>query len=88
MSKSLQFKKPKNYRKSSYKIVKMLISFASIAVLTIIGVFIGVNGFQAVIEWLVSKWACMMAVIILFAATIIWWIADFARNIKRSSEDE
>ena len=82
------YKKPRNLKKTSLKMAKLLVTFALISIFTIIGVFIGLNGIQAVMEWFASKWFCMVAVIALIAVVIAWWLWDFFRNMKRVAEDE
>ncbi len=87
MSKS-QYKKPKDIKESTLKVVKLLVTFVLIAVIVMVAIFIGLNGFQAVLNWFVSKWACLVVVILLLVVTATWWILDMAKNLKKVAEDE
>lgn len=83
------YKKKKAVNKTTLSTIKIIISVACVAILSIIVYVVAKNGWQYIIDWFKGKWFCFVVVIALFVITIGWNLYSvFKFAIKGMSGDE
>lgn len=87
-SKQSHYKKPKSIKKNIVATIKILVTTAVIAVTAIVMYYGFTDGWQAVADWFSSKYACLIAVIILVAGFLAMWIISLAKTMKKVQDNE
>ena len=82
------YKKPKNKAKAVFATVRIVGTFAVIAVLGMIFFYAVKDGWDAVFAWFGGKYACMCVIILLVAITLAAWLYVLINRIRRLKEDE
>lgn len=83
-----KYKKQSNISKSVIATIRILLTVALVASIIMIGFFVIRDGWEAVIAWFGSSWACMFFLIILFGACAAMWIIAIYKKLKVVSENE
>lgn len=87
MSKGI-YKKPKDVNKVAINTLKIVLSAAFIAIITICIYYIAVDGWESFIAWFQGKYFCMFAMIFVVAGFIGFWIWRIFKIMKGTSKDE
>jgi len=82
------YKKPKSRNKALFATIRIVITFAVVALIGIIGFFAIRDGWESVFAWFGGKYACMVVVILLVAATAAMWLWKLVRSMRGYKEDE
>lgn len=82
------YKKPKAGRQALFATLRIVLTAALVAVLGIIIFYVAKDGWESVLHWFVSKYACMILVILLFAATAAMWLWKLVKTMQRLKEDD
>lgn len=82
------YKKPKGNNKALFATIRIVITFAVLAVVGMIGYFAVTQGWEAVFAWFGGKYACMVVVILLVAGTAVMWLWKLVRSMGRFKDDE
>lgn len=81
------YKKPKNINRQVASTLRIIVTFGLLAVVAII-VYYGItDGWQSVVNWFTTKWACLVGFAMLIAVTLAWWLMSFIKKM-RSLGDE
>ena len=81
-------KKNGSISKTVMSTIKILLTVALLAVIIMITYYVATEGWEAVIAWFKSSWACMFALVLLTGAVLALWIISIYRKIKAVREDE
>ncbi len=77
------YRKPLKVNKIALRTCQILFSAMFIALAGIIIYYGATRGWQALGEWFKSQWACMIAVILVIAATIAIWLYTLYKFIQK-----
>ena len=83
-----QYKKPVSMNQAALKTARILLTVSTGVVITLCIFFIVKDGWQKFLMWFVGKWACLGAMIVIFAATLALWVWWTIETIKKVTEDE
>lgn len=86
--KELHYKKPKNIKKNVIATIKILATTLAVALIAIVMYYGCTDGWQAVIDWFSSKYACLFAIIGLIAGVLIMWVISLAKTMKKVQDNE
>ena len=82
------YKKPMRADKVALATVKIILTALVVGIAAIV-LFYGIkDGWQSVIEWFVSKWACLIAVVLIVAGTASLWILSIFKKAKDLGDEE
>jgi len=86
--KNLHYKKPKSIKKNVVATVKILVTAATIALCAMVMYYGFTDGWQAVIDWFSSRYACLILIILLIAGVLVMWIISLAKTMKKVQDNE
>lgn len=88
MKPKTHYKKPKNNKKALFATLRIVLTAAVVAIFGIIGYYAATQGWEAVFAWFGGKYACMVVMILLVAATMAVWLFKIVKSMTRFKEDD
>lgn len=88
MKPRVHYKKPKKPKVIALTTIRIVLTFALLAIFGMVGYYVAVDGWESVIAWFSGKYFCMIAVILIFAATAAFWLLKLVNTIKGLNENE
>ncbi len=83
------FKKPKSNHKAVFATLRIVATFAALALFGIIFYFVATQGWEAVFAWFGGKYFCMVVMILIVALIMSMWLWSIVKMMKkRESENE
>ena len=82
------YKKPKKAKSTIIATVRIVLTFAALAIFGMVFFFAWRDGWEAVFAWFGGKYFCMVIMILLFAITAALWLWKLIVSMKRLREDE
>lgn len=82
------YKKPKSNNKAMFATLRIVLTVAVVAVFGMIFYYAATAGWEAVFAWFGGKYACMVVMILLVAATMAVWLFKIVKSMTRFKEDE
>ena len=83
-----QYKKPKKADKMALATARTLLTAGLLAVVVMILYYGIVDGWDSVIAWFSSRWACLVGVLLLLAGTAAMWLWSFFKRAKELKDEE
>lgn len=82
------YRKPKKAKQTIVSTIRIVITFATIALLGMVFYFAWKDGWEAVFAWFGGKYACMIVIILTVAVTIAVWLLEVVKRMRGLSKDE
>ena len=82
------YRKPKKAKNTALATIRIILTFATIALLAMVFYFAWKDGWESVFAWFGGKYFCLIVVVLFLAITAMCWIIEAIMKIRRLREDE
>lgn len=82
------YRKPKKAKNTALATIRIVLTFATIALLAMVFYFAWKDGWESVFAWFGGKYFCLIVIVIFVGLTAVIWLVDAIKRIRRLREDE
>lgn len=83
-----RYRKPKRADKIALATIRILLTVGLLAIMAMVGYYAAVDGWESVLAWFTSRWACLIGVLILLAVTAGLWLWSFFKKMRELHDEE
>lgn len=83
-----RYRKPMRADKVALATVRICLTALVVGIAVIVAFFAIRDGWASVFAWFSSKWACLVAIVIIVAATAALWLISVFKKAKELNDEE